>query len=151
MKHGIAAVILALCVPFVAYAQSAPKTEPSQVELEFSHTKIIYFGYVGEREDQIANMLELTIGRMERNRKMLADSGVRHSALERDMADFEASLFTVRHMTRARDASRAGNETVVTSELATACRFATAATHYLDPRLEETCVRFEKYGYVRMT
>ncbi len=129
-----------------AVAQSVPTT-PAQ---ELMHTMMVYGGYVGQRDDQRANMLKLTFERLERIKVQYRDLGVRDHNLELAMADFEASLFAVKHMTRARDASKAGKKDEVRAELRTACGFADKST-YLDKRLQETCNRFRKNGDTSMT
>ncbi len=140
----------ALAIPLACQAAPRERPDPTPAELEFEHTKLIYDGYVGQRDEQKANMLELTIGRLERTVKLHKDSGVRNLSFEQDMRDFGESLLAVRHMMRARDASRAGKESVVRQELTQACRHADQTT-YLDPRLQKTCSDFRKNGSIHMT
>lgn len=137
-------------IPVTSATEKDRRVEPTPAQLEFEHTKLIYDGYIGQRDDQKANMLQLTIGRLERTKKMHTDSGVKNHAFVADMEDFGQSLFAVRHMMRARDASRVDKQDEVQKELTVACRHADQTT-YLDPRLEKTCADYRKYGYVRMT
>ena len=141
---------LFFCAFLISSASGGAKVSPTQAELEFAHTMMIYEGYIGERDEQKQNMLELTIARLERTKKMHEDTRVRNHAFLHDMENFGASLFATRHMMRARDRSKEGKQDAVKSELTQACRYAKQTTH-LDPRLQETCQRFRKYGYVRMT
>ncbi len=134
MKISHILVALIFSVSLATSAFGTGKVERSTAELEFEHTKLTYDDYIGQREEQKANMLELTIGRLERINKMHKDSGVKNVAFERDMKDFRASLYVVRHMNRARDASRVNKEGDVVKEMTQACRYADQTT-YLDPHL----------------
>lgn len=128
-------------------ASAGSHLEPTEAELELSHTKLIYFGYIGVKEEQIANMLKLTIERVARTKKIHENSGLTNSDFVKDLEDFNASLLAVQHMNRARDASRLKKRDVVINEMITACEFANQTT-YLDSRLEETCNRFQKFGNI---
>ena len=117
---------------------------------EFMHTQLIYESYVGKKDEQIANMLKLTEERLGRTRAMYLAAGTKDTTLESDMDDFGEALSATKHMRLARDASGKNNEAGAISELTLACSHADKSK-YLDPRLQETCKRFRKFGYKSFT
>jgi hypothetical protein len=123
---------------------SEPERTLTEPEKEFYGAMSIYEGYVGRRPEQIANMLGLTIVRVERASQMLQESGKEDPQLASEIESTLHFLLSRKHMSLADAHFAKGDMQSGYQEVGLACRHAAIAPQLVDDAIKQICKRNDK-------
>ena len=139
--RNVTAVLMSLF--FWVSSHSGPLTAPvkgelTPVELEFYGAMATYNSYVGTQPEQIRNMIELTIIRVERSRKMVSNSGGTN-ALKKEIGQAHTMLLSYRHRSRSEKLMSENHLSASQRELRTACSYAQEVPNLIEPWFLQLC------------